>query len=55
MEKRNEKQKEQNKRNAQVHNNRKIKNHPPSPAKILTIYVDFLYEITLCVICRISV
>ena len=33
MEKRNEKQKE--------HNNQKIKNHPPSPSKILTIYVDF--------------
>ena len=47
MEKRKGKQKEQNNRK---HNNRKMKNHPPSPAKILTIYVDFLCEI-LCVIC----
>ena len=51
MEKRNEKQKEQNNRKQ---NNRKMKNHPPSPAKILKIYVDFLYEI-ICVICWISV
>ena len=42
-------------RTIEKHNNRKILNHPPSSAKIWTIYVDFLYETILRVICRISV
>ena len=52
MEKRNEKQKDQNNRKSQQSKNEKS---PPSPAKILIIYVEFLYEIILCVMYWISV